>query len=611
MANRYWVGGTGTWNNTTTNWSTTSGGAPGASSPGSADDVIFDNNSGSSGMVVTVNVMVSSGTPRTVNSITFNNTSRTMTLALYNPLTYNSTTMYITRSWINNSGSNLSVIQSPLNDPNWSAGIQFYSAISGSTGLLKSGGIPSISISLTVAAGLAVPPTWTLLDDWPYSGIYCQAGVVLNMDTYSTGYAASAPFLPYVAHYGQINNNSATASITCGDYDSTTTTTIGGTYNRLNIVVKSNGYSSLFPPLNCSRRINWTLKGDGTNIRLLSRTSSSPLTFTFTKASLDNFIIDPTFTGTILTSSSSGSTYDIDVYGNLTFSASGTYNSNTFVFREGGTSVPHVLTTNNATLGAVTISVGSYTNNFDANTSLRLTGNIDNSLNRLEIRSGWFYTDNYNLKVGSFFATSADQNKYIYFGTSTITIDGTFDVSLNSTGAINTRVNLDPGTSTIVVGSSNNSARTIKGGGKQLYNLVIGNNPTATNYAVNFFGGNSCIGTISSVMTTAFSIFLQARGTGQIPPDSYLSVTNWTISGTAGNLVTIGRFGGTGLERGYIQIGTIPTTLNYLSVSNMNGIAFNTPTNFIYVGYQSVDGGNNSGWSFTSYSNSSGILAFF
>jgi hypothetical protein len=45
MANRYWVGGAGTWSSTT-KWSTTSGGSSGASVPTSADDVIFDGSSG-------------------------------------------------------------------------------------------------------------------------------------------------------------------------------------------------------------------------------------------------------------------------------------------------------------------------------------------------------------------------------------------------------------------------------------------------------------------------------------------------------------------------------------------------------------------------------------
>ena len=47
MANRFWVGGSGTWDTTsTTNWSATTGGAGGASAPGAADAAFFDSNSG-------------------------------------------------------------------------------------------------------------------------------------------------------------------------------------------------------------------------------------------------------------------------------------------------------------------------------------------------------------------------------------------------------------------------------------------------------------------------------------------------------------------------------------------------------------------------------------
>ena len=54
MATRYWVGGTGPWNATSTaNWSASSGGASGASAPTSADDVIFDTASSGSSYIVT------------------------------------------------------------------------------------------------------------------------------------------------------------------------------------------------------------------------------------------------------------------------------------------------------------------------------------------------------------------------------------------------------------------------------------------------------------------------------------------------------------------------------------------------------------------------------
>lgn len=47
MANRFWVGGSGTWDaSNTANWSATTGGAGGASVPTSADNALFDSNSG-------------------------------------------------------------------------------------------------------------------------------------------------------------------------------------------------------------------------------------------------------------------------------------------------------------------------------------------------------------------------------------------------------------------------------------------------------------------------------------------------------------------------------------------------------------------------------------
>ena len=54
MANRYWVGGTGSWNATTTNWSASSGGAGGASVPTLVDDVFFDALSNATAYVCTL-----------------------------------------------------------------------------------------------------------------------------------------------------------------------------------------------------------------------------------------------------------------------------------------------------------------------------------------------------------------------------------------------------------------------------------------------------------------------------------------------------------------------------------------------------------------------------
>lgn len=79
MADRYWVGGTGTWDGTNTaNWSTSSGGATGASVPTATDNVFFDANSNVGTGAFTVTMAT---TPRVCNDFTASGLDGTMTLA--------------------------------------------------------------------------------------------------------------------------------------------------------------------------------------------------------------------------------------------------------------------------------------------------------------------------------------------------------------------------------------------------------------------------------------------------------------------------------------------------------------------------------------------------
>jgi hypothetical protein len=64
---RYWVGGTGTWNATTTNWSATSGGAGGASVPTSAMRSYFDSASSATSYTVTISTVPARCGTLTVN----------------------------------------------------------------------------------------------------------------------------------------------------------------------------------------------------------------------------------------------------------------------------------------------------------------------------------------------------------------------------------------------------------------------------------------------------------------------------------------------------------------------------------------------------------------
>lgn len=78
MADRYWVGGSGTWDSTSTsNWSTTSGGAGGASVPTINDRVFYDAGSDAGGTFV----VTMANSPRVCSSFSASSLDFTMTLA--------------------------------------------------------------------------------------------------------------------------------------------------------------------------------------------------------------------------------------------------------------------------------------------------------------------------------------------------------------------------------------------------------------------------------------------------------------------------------------------------------------------------------------------------
>jgi len=98
MADRYWVGGSGTWNTTsTTNWSATPGGSPGASRPTTADSVFFDRTGTytvtMTGALGCLDITVTNGT------VTFQN-GTTPTLTINGSLSFNAGTVWDTTGLI-------------------------------------------------------------------------------------------------------------------------------------------------------------------------------------------------------------------------------------------------------------------------------------------------------------------------------------------------------------------------------------------------------------------------------------------------------------------------------------------------------------------------------
>lgn len=112
MANRYWVGGTGTWSTTsTTNWSSSSGGGGGASVPTSADSVFFDANSNTGTGAFTVTCSSATGTLACLDFtasgldgvMTFAGTSGT--LYIYGSMSLPASNFTFTRSFSSSNGT--------------------------------------------------------------------------------------------------------------------------------------------------------------------------------------------------------------------------------------------------------------------------------------------------------------------------------------------------------------------------------------------------------------------------------------------------------------------------------------------------------------------------
>jgi hypothetical protein len=180
MADRYWVGGTGTWDGTsTTNWAASSGGASGASVPTSADNVFFDANSNVGTGTFTVTMAT---TPRVCNDFTASGLDGTMTLA--------GTSIGLTVS-----GS--LTFQSTNFSRTYTGTTTFAATTTGKT-------VTTAGVSLAVVTFNGVGGGWTLGSALTATGIITLTNGTLN--TSATNYAITAA--------GFSSNNSNTRTLT-------------------------------------------------------------------------------------------------------------------------------------------------------------------------------------------------------------------------------------------------------------------------------------------------------------------------------------------------------------------------------------------------------------
>jgi hypothetical protein len=183
----------------------------------------------------------------------------------------------------------------------------------------------------------------------------------------------------------------------------------------------------------------------------------------------------------------------------------------------------------------------------------------------LTLTSGTFDAVTYNLTSGLFDTTNSNV-RTLKLGSGTWTISGTGLVWLATT---TTNLNFYKGTADIVLSDTSTTAREFRGGGLSYNKLTIGG---ATGISTLTITGNNQFTELASTKTVAHTIALGS---------TTQTFGKWTVTGTAGNVVTL-----TGTGTAHILAGACTDSIDYLAMGSI-GFSANSPGEF-YAGANST-----------------------
>ena len=199
-------------------------------------------------------------------------------------------------------------------------------------------------------------------------------------------------------------------------------------------------------------------------------------------------------------------------------------------------------------------------------------GDAYNSSNLITHTRGTFDAKNYNLTCTAF-ASNNTNVRTINMGSGLWTMSGTGTVWNFLT---TTNLTLNKNTANILLSNTTTSVRNFIGGTGVSYNKLTIGGATGTS-TLNMNGG--VFTELASTKTVAHTITLQS-----VTP----SIDTWSVTGTAGNLVTVNS-NSSGTRRTITLTNSTAGLIDYLSVKDI-GVA--SPNRF-YVGDNSINGGNN------------------
>lgn len=533
MADRYWVGGTGTWSSTnTTNWSDTSGGAGGFSVPTASDNVFFDVNSNTGTGAFTVTM---ANTPRVCNDFTASGLDGTMTLA----------------------GSSVGLtVSGSLSFPatnftrTYTGTTTFNATTTGKT--ITTNGVAFGAAVLFDGVGGA----WTLQDALSVSGTAATTTTLtngtldLNNQTLSTG------------RFSSNNSNTRSIAFGTGNIACTGTGTVWTTQSSTNLTTTGTQVVNVTSTGSTAITVSTGGLSEANSISFNFTGGTYPLTLGGSSSTIRNV----NFTGYAGTL---GQVLIISVYGNLTLSTGMSLTASTFTWTFRGTSGTQQITTNGKTID-FPITFNGVSGTFQLQDALTQGSTRDVSLT-----NGTLDLNGKTLTVGIRFSTVTG-TKNLTFNGGTLVCPDPNTTSFNN--AQPTNFTTTAGTGTGVISMTAATAKTFVGGGST-YNCTINQGGAG---ALTITGSNT-FDNITNTVQPASVLFTAATTS---------TFSNFSLSGTAGNLITIGSVTAASHTLSKAS-GTVSG--DYLSISRSTA----TGGSSWYAGANSTDNGNNTGWIFT------------
>ena len=630
MANRYWVGGTGNWDSsTTTHWSATNGGAGGASVPGVGDTANFTSSSNATTYTVTLTAGASFGPLNLAGpasgTLNFNTNGQAMT----------------TGNWSQSAGTvaislGASVI-SVLSSRSASSAI-----INLSTATID-GGTSAITVTYnsstnTIDFGAASVTLYdiTLNDNFNSGSRRPVRANIFNCHNFTYVNGTNSPYTKYLDW--QITTFDASGTLTLTGFNATnkrifcaarpyngvSTVTAAATsltnVDFKNITVSGSTFSGTSVG-DCGGNTNITGAtpvtrywiGDAGSFSDTAHWSTSsggaggasvPIpqdTIIFDANSIisasQTVTVDTYYLGTSCTFAT------VDIAFTLTLASTDKYlfgnlTMNSLVTVGGGV----IIQCSPASTATITSSGGTlrYLSTFLATGIITLADTL--TLNGyFELYNGTFDTNNQNISTPAIYAWNYVPAT-LTLGSSTITLTGTGDVAdiEVSPGYFE---NFNAGTSTFVISNTSATSKTFfayqDGMALSLYNLTV----TGDNVIIN---GLPVSAEVMSINTLALNNGGSANGT-KIKNGTSLSLANMTTTASAGNLAILNS-DTTGTHT-LIKAGGGRVSVDYLNIQH----SVATPASTWYAGANSTnnqaDATAGSGWVFTDAPPNSGFLS--